>query len=227
VAELAGAVVAQCVLLTVLAVDGLGVAGWLAGLAYAVLGQLALAVAVRRRRMTRLGAANRVTLTRMILVGGVTALVADGDQARLTLVVALTVAALVLDGVDGYVARRTRTVSELGARFDMEVDAFLILVLSLLGAASLGPWVLAIGAMRYVFVAAGWGMPWLREPLPPSFARKTIAAVQGISLVVAASGIVPRPIAALVTAAALILLIWSFGRDIRWLWQHFRGAFGH
>ena len=35
-----------------------------------------------------------------------------------------------LDAVDGQVARRTGTVSALGARFDMEVDAFLILVLS-------------------------------------------------------------------------------------------------
>ena len=38
--------------------------------------------------------------------------------------------ALALDGVDGQVARRTGTVSALGARFDMEVDAFLVLVLS-------------------------------------------------------------------------------------------------
>ena len=38
--------------------------------------------------------------------------------------------ALLLDAVDGGVARRTGTVSGFGARFDMEVDAFLILVLS-------------------------------------------------------------------------------------------------
>ena len=42
----------------------------------------------------------------------------------------LSSVALALDGVDGQVARRTRTVSALGARFDMEVDAFLVLVLS-------------------------------------------------------------------------------------------------
>ena len=29
---------------------------------------------------------------------------------------------------------------------------------------SIGLWVLAIGAARYVFVAAGWLLPWLREP---------------------------------------------------------------
>ena len=69
--------------------------------------------------------------------------------------VGLAVVALVLDGVDGWVARRTGTVSALGARFDMEVDAFLILVLSVYVAGSVGPWVLAIGAARYAFWAAG------------------------------------------------------------------------
>ena len=52
-----------------------------------------------------------------------------------TLVV-LAAVALVLDGVDGQVARRTGTVSALGARFDMEVDAFLMLVLSVYVASS-------------------------------------------------------------------------------------------
>ncbi len=39
--------------------------------------------------------------------------------------VALASAALVLDAVDGQVARRTGTATALGARFDGEVDAFL------------------------------------------------------------------------------------------------------
>ena len=72
------------------------------------------------------------------------------------LLVRLAAVALALDAVDGWVARRTGTVSELGARFDMEADAFLILVLSGFVADSLGGWVLAIGLMRYAFVAAGW-----------------------------------------------------------------------
>ena len=109
---------------------------------------------IRSGRRT-LGAANRVTLTRAALVGGVTALVADAlvGSPNIPVIVGLAVVALILDGVDGWVARRTRTVSALGARFDMEVDAFLILVLSVYVAGSVGPWVLAIGAARYAF----WG----------------------------------------------------------------------
>ena len=58
--------------------------------------------------------------------------------------------ALVLDAVDGNVARRTATASAFGARFDMEVDAFIILTLSVFVAPAYGAWVLTIGAMRYV-----------------------------------------------------------------------------
>ena len=102
----------------------------------------------------------------------------------------------------------------------MEVDAFLILVLSLFVARSAGMWVLAIGAMRYVFVAAAWAAPWLRAPLPPSFARKTVAALQGIILVIASAGVAPWPVGTGLVGVALALLAWSFGRDTWWLWRH-------
>ena len=96
------------------------------------------------------------------------------------MLVTLAVVALALDAVDGWVARRTGTASPLGARFDGEVDAFLILVLSVYVARSAGAWVLAIGAARYAFLAAGWLLPWMREPLPPRYWRKVVAATQGI-----------------------------------------------
>jgi hypothetical protein len=99
----------------------------------------------------------------------------------------------------------------------MEVDAFLILVLSVYLAGVLGPWVLAIGAMRYAFVAAGRVLPWLRAALPPRFSRKVVAAVQGIALVGACAGVLPQAVNATAVALALSLLCWSFGRDIGWL----------
>ena len=45
------------------------------------------------------------------------------------MLVTLSAVALTLDLVDGWVARRSNTASNMGARFDGEVDAFLILVL--------------------------------------------------------------------------------------------------
>ena len=214
--------VVQVVLLGALSAGaGLGPVGWLAATAYTVgLGSL-LTSAVRRAGASTLGPADLVTLARAVLVGSVTALVADGlwdgDTAVVPLVVTATVA-LVLDAVDGQVARRSGTASPLGARFDMEVDAFLVLVLSVQVAALLGPWVLAIGVMRYAFVAASWIAPWMRSPLPTRYSAKAVAALQGIVLVVAASEVPPHPLAVVLVSTALALLVWSFGRDVVWLW---------
>jgi phosphatidylglycerophosphate synthase len=206
--------VGQAVLLAAVAATvGLTVNGALIGLGFAlVLAGLLPA---------RLGPADLVTLARTVLVGAITAIVTDSLDHHMPAgpLVALAAVALVLDGVDGAVARRTRTESSFGARFDMEVDAFLILVMSIYVAPILGAWVLAIGAMRYVFVAATWVLPWMRSALPPRWWRKVVAAGQGIALTVAAAGLLPTPVSGAIVAAALALLVESFGRDVWWLWR--------
>ena len=124
-----------------------------------------------------------------------------------------------LDAVDGWVARRTRT-SKFGALFDGEADAFLILVLSVYVAPLVGWWVLAIGAARYAFAVAGWGLPWLRGQLPPRYWRKVVAAAQGIVLTFAAAEVLPRALTQVALVGALVLLAESFGRDVWWLRRH-------
>ncbi|MFE0514568.1 CDP-alcohol phosphatidyltransferase family protein [Streptomyces sp. NPDC058964] len=200
---------------------GMGPAGWLTGLVFAIATWAVLSRALHRSQLRSFGPANRVTLGRATLVGGVTALVADSFESAppVTLLVALTAVALLLDGVDGKVARRTGTSTALGARFDMEVDAFLILVLSVYVSTQLGPWVLLIGGMRYAFVAAARVAPWLNAPLPPSFARKTVAAIQGVCLLLAGSELLPHFANTAVAMLALGSLLWSFGRDVLWLWR--------
>lgn len=203
---------------------GMGPAGWVTGLVFAVATWAVLSRALHRSGLRTFGPANRVTLGRATLVGGVTALVADSfvSAPPVSLLVGLTAVALLLDGVDGKVARRTNTSTALGARFDMEVDAFLILVLSVYVSMELGPWVLLIGAMRYAFVAAARVAPWLNAPLPPSFARKTVAALQGICLLVAGADLLPYAGNFAVALLALASLLWSFGRDVLWLWRESR-----
>jgi phosphatidylglycerophosphate synthase len=209
--------VGQVTLLAGLAVAaGLGAAGWLVGTAYGAVLCALLTRGMDRSGTSALGPADRITLVRATLVGAVTALSA-ARHPETGILVAIAIVALVLDGVDGAVARRSGTVSPLGARFDMEVDAFLILVLSVDVARSLGVWVLAIGVMRYGFVAASWVVPWLRGWLPYRFWRKVVAAIQGMVLVAAVSGVLPRPVSIALVAAALALLVESFGRDILWL----------
>ncbi|MFG1673034.1 CDP-alcohol phosphatidyltransferase family protein [Micromonospora sp. NPDC049282] len=201
---------------------GLGRAGWLAGLVYGVVTFAVLGHGLRRSGADRLGPADWVTLGRATLAGGVTALVVDSFSRPIVVpvLVVLTAVALSLDWVDGQVARRTGTVSALGARFDMEVDSFLVLVLCVYVTGQVGPWVLVIGAMRYVFVAAGWTLPWLNGSLPPRYWRKTVAAIQGIALAVVAADVLPLVPAVVVLAGALALLVESFGRDVFWLWRH-------
>ena len=200
--------------------------GWVAGL-LSGWGVVAILAAARQRAAAgRLGPADRVTLVRALLVAGVAALVAGAsppDRSVVALVLVSTIA-LVLDAVDGWVARHTATCSPLGARFDGEVDAYLILWLSVAVAQALGPWVLAIGLVRYAFLVAGWVVPWLAAPLPPRYWRKVVAAVQGIVLTVAVSGLLPKVAGMVVVAAALVLLAESFGHDVLWLYRRGVGA---
>ena len=199
---------------------GLSTAGWIVGVSCGLVTDSALAFGVTHYRSERLTKADRVTLARATLAACVAALVVDSfaRPVPVALVVSLSAVALALDAVDGWVARRTGT-GPLGARFDGEVDAFLILVLSVYVAGSLGGWVIAIGAFRYAFVLAGWALPWLLGDLPRRRSRSAVAAVQGLVLVIAAAGVVPTPVTATVVAGSLAALSWSFGRDIRYLHQ--------
>jgi phosphatidylglycerophosphate synthase len=204
---------------------GLSIAGWLVGLACGLLTNLLLSRGLIRSAAAALGPANRVTLTRATLVGAAAALITEAvsrpapvPAVLVKTLVGLAVVALVLDAVDGRVARRTGTASALGARFDMEVDAFLIFALSVYVARGLGPWVLVIGLARYTFVAVGWLLPWLRGSLPARSWRKPVAAIQGIVLTVAVAHLLPVPLMDVALAMALGLLTESFGRDVWWLW---------
>ncbi|WP_242530535.1 CDP-alcohol phosphatidyltransferase family protein [Nocardioides aromaticivorans] len=166
-----------------------------------------------------------MTAVRAVLALGVAALTLRGlvtplDGRWTAVLVGTSAVALVLDAVDGYVARRTGTVSASGARFDMETDAFLIAVLSVHVAPLLGWWVLAIGAMRYAYVLAARAWQWLRRPTPPRYWAKVVAAVQGIVLTVASATLLPDPTARFLLAVALLLLVESFGHDVVWQWRH-------
>lgn len=175
-----------------------------------------LKAAMRREGRSRLTLADRITLVRAVLTCLVAALVphAPGDREAVAVLTALAAAALVLDGVDGRVARHTGNASRFGARFDMEVDALLVLVLSVHVARMLGAWVLLIGAARYVLLLATWAWPWLACDLPPRFWAKVVAVVQGVVLVTAGSGLLDVTTATVAVALALVLLAESFGRQV-------------
>jgi phosphatidylglycerophosphate synthase len=173
------------------------------------------------RPVPRFGAANLVTFMR----GAITAWLAGLFVATYSVdtvgwwVAGAAALAIALDGVDGLLARSRREASAFGARFDMETDALLLLVLSALaiGADRLGPWVMAIGLMRYAFVAAARIWPALNGPLPPSFRRKTVAAIQGIAMTLVFVPLLTDAQATIVSATALALLTGSFAVDTAYL----------
>lgn len=217
----------QSVLLVALLAASLGGAlawhgGWrpvhvLTGLgAYLVLGSAIAAVASLRLGRASFGLANQVTLLRaalVCLIGGT--LVAGAGRLSWS-VAGLVAAALMLDGIDGWLARRLRAATAFGARFDLEIDALLLLVLALLAwrAEQVGAWVLAIGLMRYAFVAAGWLWPALRADLPPSVRRKVVCVLQGGALLACLLPPVPAGLAAALAAGALAALTLSFALDV-------------
>ena len=93
----------------------------------------------------KFGLANQITLVRAVLVAGLAVhLRQPATPAAASRIVIIAIVAALLDGLDGWVARRTRTVSAFGSRFDMETDAALILVLAILASqySKAEPWVI-------------------------------------------------------------------------------------
>lgn len=167
------------------------------------------------------GAANSVTTVRagMIALLGGAILQPDVLGLHGWTLFWIALIAFALDGVDGFLARRSGTQSAFGARFDMEIDALFGAVLSLiiLSAGTAGPEILILGFMRYGFVAAGYALPWLNGDLPDSVRRKAICVVQIAVLIALICPLMPAGFNAIVTWGGIAALVWSFGIDTLWL----------
>jgi phosphatidylglycerophosphate synthase len=172
------------------------------------------------------GAANWVTLGRAAFGAAVLAwagyALASGNAPGPGLrwaVAAGGAVVLCLDGLDGYLARRLGTASAFGARFDMEADALITLALAAFvwRAGQAGAWVLAAGAMRYIFVLGGWLWPVLALPLPPRRRRQSLCVVQLVALLLALAPPVTPAWGSVICLVGLLLLGYSFGVDVAWL----------
>ena len=188
--------------------------------------------AVLLRGLTRdyphqqLGLCNIVTHFRATLTAGLAAVLPGAtavttDPSLAWSVVALATIALACDGVDGWAARRSGLVSRFGARFDMEVDSVLALILALivLLTGKVGEWVILLGLMRYLFVAAMWTFPWINRPTPQRFSGKLVCVIQIAALIALIAPVVTGVLANVIALGALALVVWSFGVDLRYLWR--------
>lgn len=180
-------------------------------------------VGLGERLPASLGWANRITLFRAVLVITLAGLAAFPDflAAHIYGFIGTALFALALDGVDGWVARRTGSTSAFGARFDMELDAFFILMLCgvLVSIDKVGSFVVLIGMARYLFVIAQRAAGWLAADLPESLFRKSVCVWQIATLLVCLLPSIGSALASLLAGAALTLLMLSFGRDVLWLYR--------
>ncbi len=171
----------------------------------------------------RFGLANVMTLMRATLVILLTTLMGNqsGMERAGNAITGLGLLLVALDGVDGVLARRAGLASVFGARFDLEVDAFTMLVLGALVVerGQVGVWAMLPGLMRYLFIAATWPFPWLSAPLPASELRRGICALLGGCLALALSPSLSPSFARAFVGLGLVAVTFSFGRDIFWLYR--------
>jgi len=189
---------------------------------FAIIMGLSIGFLQQHHPFARFGAANQITTLRAILVSLVAGLVGEPKLAPVAAAaVAASVVVTLLDGVDGWLARRDRIASPFGARFDMEIDALLILALSVLAwrHQKAGAWVVLSGLLRYGFVAGGAVAPWLREPLLASRRRQTICVIQIAALTLVMLPAIEPPASTAIAGAALVALSCSFLIDTLWLWR--------
>ena len=169
----------------------------------------------------RFGLANAITLSRAVIACVFGALIGAGMSSATAawVLVLAAFAGLMLDGADGWAARRYGLASRFGAKFDTEVDSLFTLILSILvwQQTGVGIWVLSVGLLRYAFVCAGRPWPWLAAPLPASRRRKAVCVIVVAALAICLAPVMTTSAVSTTVAAALVVLAWSFAVDIVWL----------
>jgi phosphatidylglycerophosphate synthase len=160
-----------------------------------------------------LSAANVVTLARL---GLVVVLALRLERGSGPLEAGLVLLVFTLDGIDGWIARRTGRESELGARFDMETDALFVLVcaLGLYARERLGAYVLVPGVLRYAYVLALAALPRLRREAPRSQLGRYAFALMVLSFAASAWPLSPQH--ALLALVASLGIVVSFARSVYW-----------
>ena len=169
------------------------------------------------------GSANWITSVRLVSLGLFAALI-DARQPLAASALAWTV--FCLDGVDGLVARRTRSESSFGALYDAEVDASfsMLLTWSLFQLGHAGAWVLIGGLLRFVYVLSLYFTRVSEVEAP----RTTLGRyVFGLSVGGYTLSLWPFAAAGFALSGfATLLLCYSFSRSFHWTFSPGRQKLG-
>lgn len=124
--------------------------------------------------------------------------------------------AVLLDGLDGIVARKTNSSTTFGKYFDMEIDAIFVMLMSLIFFLTgvLPWWILIAGFLRYVFGVVFYFLPEAKE-----HKKEKIASIIAGTCFVLLLAILVVPVTWVfwVGLAVVGLLCFSFARG---LWQY-------
>lgn len=164
----------------------------------------------------RFGIANSLTLVRILSISSIGLIMPRVPAVAFVGIIALLFAA---DGIDGWIARSRNTVSSFGQTFDMEADAYLVMLLCVLLTTHnvAGYWVLIAGLWRYSYAAFIAVVP-ARGEMPRSRLARFGHGILMVSLILAFLPVPALPLVAAVIAVATVTLsyarslAWSFGR---------------
>lgn len=169
------------------------------------------------RHQTPPGLANLLTLFRLLLL--VTVLCLFGTLTPETAFAAFA-GNVMLDVLDGRIARARNETDRFGSHFDMEVDAVYVLTAGLYFhlVAGIALWVVVPGLLRYVYRLAVWRLAG------GDFAerrRQYAAVIAGASFtLMCAATLLPGPAQQLALASTTLLLCGSFAVSFAELFRH-------
>lgn len=125
--------------------------------------------------------ANQITALRFI-ISSITALIIYQIPEFISFL--LFGLAILLDGLDGFLARRYKQISEVGALFDKTVDAYFVLLLTfiLVLKYDIPFWFLGIGYLHYGYELVIYSLDWQNLTIPKNPIGKYAAAFLFISL---------------------------------------------
>ncbi|MFK7979416.1 MAG: CDP-alcohol phosphatidyltransferase family protein [Saprospiraceae bacterium] len=154
--------------------------------------------------------ANQITALRFI-ISSVTALIVTEIPAFSSFM--LFGLAILLDGIDGFLARKYNSASVVGALFDKTVDAYFVLLLSFILVLHYDVpfWFIGIGYLHYGYELVLYGLGWHSLTIPPNPIGKYAAAFLFISLL--SPFIFPPYLYFPIICLATILVGYSFARS--------------
>lgn len=118
--------------------------------------------------------------------------------------------AIILDGVDGFLARKFGQSSRVGEGIDMETDAFMVLLISWIhyDSGSLYWWILIPGGLRYYYELVFFWLKDQRTDVPSKRIRASVAVIFFVALL--APFILSAQLSLIMVCIASTLIVLSF-----------------